>query len=166
MDPRKAIVHENEVGWVELSHGERIAFKRKLLGQATGAEKLGCSLFEVAPGKRAWPFHYHFANEEALYILEGSGTLRLGAEEFPIGQGHFVALRSGPQGAHQLINTGPVALRYICFSTMIGPEVCGYPDSGKLGIIAGRAPGGAGRVSAMRKCFREASEVDYYQGED
>jgi len=94
MNPHKAIVHENEVDWMELAHGERIAFRRKLLGQATGAEKLGCSLFEVAPGKRAWPFHYHFANEEALYILEGSGTLRLGAEEFQIGPGHFVTFRA------------------------------------------------------------------------
>ena len=166
MDSRKAIVHENEIDWMELAHGERIAFRRKLLGQAAGAEKLGCSLFEVAPGKCAWPFHYHFANEEALYILAGRGTLRLGAEEFELGAGHFVTFRSGPETAHQLINTGSEPLRYICFSTMIGPEVCGYPDSRKLGIIAGRAPGGSGRVSAMRKCFREASEVDYYAGED
>lgn len=165
MDSHKAIVHENEVNWMELSHGERIAFRRKLLGQATGAEKLGCSLFEVAPGKRAFPFHYHFANEEALYILSGAGTLRLGAEEFAVGAGHFVSFRSGPDEAHQLINTGLVPLRYICFSTMIGPEVCGYPDSEKFGIIAGRAPAGSGCISAMRKCFREASEVDYYEGE-
>lgn len=162
----KAIVHERELEWIELSHGDRIAFKRKLLGQATGAEKLGCSMFEVAPGKRAWPFHYHFANEEALYVLEGSGTLRLGAEEFPITAGHFVTFNAGPDHPHQLINRGTGPLRYLCFSTMIGPEVAGYPDSGKLGIIAGRAPAGSGRVSAMRKCFREGSEVDYYDGED
>jgi uncharacterized cupin superfamily protein len=165
MESRKAIVHENEVDWMELAHGERIAFRRKLIGQAAGAEKLGCSLFEVAPGKRAFPFHYHFANEEALYILEGSGTLRLGAEEFQIGVGHFVTFRAGPATAHQLINSGSVPLRYLCFSTMIGPEVCVYPDSGKVGIIAGRAPGGSRTVSAMRKCFREASEVHYYEGE-
>ena len=106
MDLHKAIVHENEVDWMELAHGERIGFRRKLLGQAAGAEKLGCSLFEVAPGKRAWPFHYHFANEEALYILSGSGTLRLGAEEFAVSAGHFVTFRAGPDAAHQLINTG------------------------------------------------------------
>jgi uncharacterized cupin superfamily protein len=122
-------------------------------------------MFEVAPGKRAWPFHYHFANEEALYILAGSGTLRLGGEEIAVQAGHFMTFRSGAGNAHQLINTGSVPLRYICFSTMIGPEVCGYPDSGKLGLIAGRAPGGSGRVSAMRKCFKESSEVDYYEGE-
>lgn len=166
MEKPAAIVHENEIDWMELAHGERIAFRRKLLGQATGAEKLGCSLFEVAPGKRAWPLHYHFANEEGLYILEGSGTLRLGAEEFQVGRGHFINFRAVPEHAHQLINTGSVPLRYLCFSTMIGPEVCGYPDSGKFGIIAGRAAPGSGRVSAMRKCFRESSEVDYYEGED
>jgi uncharacterized cupin superfamily protein len=162
----KAIVHERDLEWTELSHGNRIAFKRKLLGQAAGAEKLGCSIFEVAPGKRAWPFHYHLANEEALYILEGSATLRLGAEEFPVGAGHFVTFNAGPDRAHQLINSGTVPLRYLCFSTMIGPEVAGYPDSGKLAIVAGRAPAGSGRVSAMRKCFRESSEVEYYDGEE
>jgi uncharacterized cupin superfamily protein len=166
MSSRKAIVHENEVDWTELAQGERFAYRRKLLGQASGAEKLGCSMFEIAPGKRAFPFHYHFANEEALYIVSGAGTLRLGAEEFAVGAGHFVSFRSGPNDPHQLINTGSEPLRYLCFSTMIGPEVCGYPDSKKIALIAGRAPGGSRTVSAMRKCFREDSEVGYYDGEE
>src|SRR5947209_5660760 len=111
MDSHKAIVHKNDVDWIELAHGTRIAFRRKLLGQATGAEKLGCSLFEVAPGKRAWPFHYHVANEEAFYILAGSGLLRLGTEEFQVGEGHFVTFRCGPENSHQLINTGSEPLQ-------------------------------------------------------
>jgi len=166
MSSHKAVVHENEVDWMELSHGERFAFRRKLLGQAAGSEKLGCSLFEIAPGKRAFPFHYHFANEEALYILAGAGTLRVGAEEVAVTQGDFVNFRVGPENPHQLINTGSVPLRYTCFSTMIGPEVCGYPDSDKVAVLAGRAPGGSGKVSAMRKCFPANSEVDYYDGEE
>jgi uncharacterized cupin superfamily protein len=166
MESHTAIVHQGEVEWMELAHGERIGFRRKLLGQAAGADKLGCSLFEIAPGKRAWPFHYHFANEEAVYILEGTATLRLGAEEHAVSAGDFIDFRVGADFAHQLINTGAGPLRYLCFSTMIGPEVCGYPDSGKIGLIAGRAPGGSRRVSAMRKCFKERSEVDYYEGEE
>jgi uncharacterized cupin superfamily protein len=165
MESKKAIVHEDEVNWIEQSHGERFSFKRRMLGLATGAEKLGCSLFEVAPGKRAWPFHFHFANEEALYILEGSGTLRLGSEEFAIGKGHFVTFRAGADSPHQLINTGTAALRYICFSTMHSPEVAGYPDSKKIGVIGGRAPGANPAVNALRKVFRETDAVDYYDGE-
>ena len=166
MNSHHAIVHERDVEWNERAHGERIGFRRKLLGLATGAQKLGCGLFEVAPGKRAWPFHYHFANEEAVYILEGYGTLRLGAEEFQVGPGHFATLRTGPESAHQLINTGSVPLRYLSFSTMVSPEVCGYPDSEKFAMLAGRAPAGSQSLSAMRKCFREISEVDYYDGEE
>src|SRR5580704_9693473 len=157
MDSQTPIVHTDEIDWMELAHGERFAFRRKLLGQATRSDKLGCSMYEIAPGKRAWPFHYHFANEEALFILEGAGTLRFGAEEVPVRAGHFKTFRVGADNAHQLVNTGAEPLRYLCFSTMIGPEVCGYPDSEKLGIIAGRAPGGSARVSAMRKCFRAGS---------
>jgi hypothetical protein len=39
-----------------------------------GGEKLGCSLYEVPLGRRAWPCHYHRANEEAIHVLYGSGT--------------------------------------------------------------------------------------------
>jgi hypothetical protein len=39
-----------------------------------GGEKLGYSLYEVPLGRRAWPCHYHHANEEAIYVLYGSGT--------------------------------------------------------------------------------------------
>ena len=65
--------------WEEQTHGERFGYRRKSLSAATGSEKLGCSLYEVPPGRRAWPYHYHLANEEAIYVLHGSGTFRLGA---------------------------------------------------------------------------------------
>jgi uncharacterized cupin superfamily protein len=81
--------HPNVVGtgglkWMEQSHGEKFGFKCKSLGAATGGERLGCSLYEVPPGKRAWPHHYHLANEEAIFVLEGRGTLRIGEKEVAI----------------------------------------------------------------------------------
>ena len=71
---------------------------------SAGGEKLGCSLYEVPPGRRAWPYHYHLANEEAIYVLEGSGTLRIGGEEIRVSQGDYVALPASAQAAHQLVN--------------------------------------------------------------
>jgi uncharacterized cupin superfamily protein len=166
MDSPKTIVHENDVDWIELSHGDRFGYRRKLLGLAAGARKLGCGLFEVPPGKRAFPFHYHLANEEALYILEGAGTLRLGKEEHAVGAGHFMIFQTGSESAHQLINTGTAPLRYLCISTMISPEVAGYPDSKKLGIIAGHVTGAPPSASAVRKYFAEDSDLNYYEGEE
>ena len=71
------VVNENELEWGEQSHGERFGYRRKQLGSAACGERLGCSLYEVPPERRAWPYHYHLANEEAIYVLHGSGTLRL-----------------------------------------------------------------------------------------
>jgi hypothetical protein len=48
--------------WREQSHGEKYAHRRKALGAAAQGEKVGCSLYEVPPGYKAWPFHYHCAN--------------------------------------------------------------------------------------------------------
>ena len=57
------LVRTNDLEWSEQSHGERLGHRRKQLGSVAGAEKLGCSLYEIPPGRRAWPYHYHLANE-------------------------------------------------------------------------------------------------------
>ncbi len=61
------------------SHGDRYEARRGRIGAALGASLLGCRLTEVPPGKRAWPFHHHHANQEMFVILAGTETLRFGA---------------------------------------------------------------------------------------
>jgi hypothetical protein len=80
------VVGDGDLEWSEHSHGEKFAYRRKQLGSSAGGEMLGCSLYEVPPGRRAWPYHYHLANEEAIYVLESSGTLRIGGEEISVSQ--------------------------------------------------------------------------------
>lgn len=166
-DHRNNIVGENDLEWGEMSHGEKFGYRRKSLSLATGGEKLGCSLYEVEPGRRAWPFHYHAANEEAIYVLEGSGTLRLGEEEVEISKGDYVTFPAGKEeGAHQLVNTSDAKLRYLCFSTMSEPDAMVYPDSGKIGLFVGAAPGGPKEKRTLSKFLRGDAEVGYYEGEE
>lgn len=47
------VATEGELQWIERSHGEKFGYKRKSLSSAAGGERLGCSLYEVEPGKRA-----------------------------------------------------------------------------------------------------------------
>ncbi|WP_373047231.1 cupin domain-containing protein [Vulgatibacter sp.] len=163
-DRPHGVVNEREIPWAEQQHGERFEVRRKQLGAAAGGEKLGCSLFEMPPGKKGWPFHYHLANEEALYVLAGSGTLRLGEREVPVGAGDYVALPVGAGHAHQLINTGAETLRYLAFSTMIQPDVMVYPDSDKIGVFAGAAPGGPKEARTFGAFLRN-EPVDYWDDE-
>lgn len=78
----------------EQSHGEKFGSERKLLGAAAGNEKLGCRLYAVLPGKWAC----RLANEEAIFVLEGRGTLRIGEREVAISAGDYAALPAGEAG--------------------------------------------------------------------
>jgi hypothetical protein len=48
---------------------------------------------------------------------------------------------------------------------MLEPEVTVYPDSNKLGIVAGAAPGGPKDRGTLAKSLRADADVDYWEGE-
>jgi uncharacterized cupin superfamily protein len=130
-----------------------------------GASKLGYNITAVAPGKRAFPFHNHRINEEMFFILEGSGSVRIGAETFPLRSGDVIACPpGGPDTAHQIINTGATELKYLAVSTQEMPEICDYPDSGKF-LVTERQRNADGSVSGFRHVGRPGSAVDYWDGE-
>ena len=160
------VVHEDDIPWQESAHGERYQSRRRQLGHAAGAWQIGTSLMELPPGKQAWPRHYHLANEEALYILEGEGILRIGEEEVPVRPGSFAALPVGEGCAHALQNTGSSPLRYLVFSTMRVPDILVYPDTGKVGLMAGSAPGGDASARTLHTFLRADATVSYWEGED
>jgi uncharacterized cupin superfamily protein len=161
-----SVVSDGDLEWNEQSHGAKFGYRRKQLSSAAGGEKLGSSLYEVPPGRRAWPYHYHLANEEAIYVLEGSGMLRIGGEEVQVSKGDYVALSARAEGAHQLVNSSEVVLRYLCFSTMLEPDVMVYPDSRKVGVFGGAAPGGPKEKRTFSKFLQGDAEVGYYDGEE
>lgn len=67
------VVNEADAESIDRSHGETFASRDIELGLTAGSEALGCTLYEVPPDHSAVPYHYHTANEEALYVLTGEG---------------------------------------------------------------------------------------------
>lgn len=132
------------------------AFRRKRLGTAAGGKKLGVSWFELQPGTKAFPHHFHLANEEAVFILEGEGVVRFGDEEHAVRSGDFLAFPPGPP-AHQILNRSLAPLRYLAISTVIEPEVVLYPDSKKVGVRSWSF--------GITSNHRQGDAVDYYEGE-
>lgn len=166
MDDHPRVMNERDIEPTEMSRSERFGYARKSLSAATGGKKLGCSLYEVPPGKQAWPRHYHLANEEAVYVLEGSGTLKVGEEEFVVKEGDYATFPVGEDGTHSLVNTSDANLVYLCFSTMSVPDVMVYPDSGKVGIFGGAAPGGDKEKRTFSKFLDAKEEVGYFDDEE
>jgi uncharacterized cupin superfamily protein len=180
-------VNERDVDWTEVEHGESRFRAKQLSGAASddGDPELGCSLYELPPGGRSWPYHYHAGNAEALYVLAGSGRLRLDGEDHPLEAGDYVPFPTGPAGAHQVVNDGgdagegrvdgddtddcdPVRddapLRFLVVSGMAEPDVTVYPDSGKFGVYAGAAPGGR-EERTVEGYYRLGDDVSYWEGE-
>jgi len=151
--------------WQEYGHGERFQAFRKAISAPAGGRALGASLYRLPAGKSAFPRHAHLANEEAIFILEGEGRLRLGDDVHKVGDGDYIPLPVGAEHAHSLANAGEADLIYLCLSTMIEPDVVLYPDSDKVGVIAGSAPGGEASARTLAAWF-ENKPVDYWQGED
>ena len=165
MTDTPSIVNETEVEWEDELQGESFAYRRKALASAANGEKLGCSLYEVPPGKRPFPYHYHTANEEAIFVLSGNGTLKTQGETREITVGDYVVLPVGEPGARQIINATDEPLQYLCLSTMISPEIVGYPNSGKFGLFAGSAPFGSPDRRTLTKYLPEDAETDYWDEE-
>jgi uncharacterized cupin superfamily protein len=156
-----AHVDAADVEWSETEHGDA-NFRRKQLGAAAGGEELGCSLYELPSGSDAWPYHYHEGNEESLFVLDGSGRLRLDGEERPLDAGDYVALPAGEGSAHAVANDGPEPLRYLVVSTMDEPDVTAYPDSDTFGVFAGSAPGSP-EARSLHGFYRREDDVDFWE---
>jgi uncharacterized cupin superfamily protein len=154
----------NELPWAEMRHGERFFHQRKTLTpfDQPYAPKLGISLYRLQPGKRAFPFHEHFANDEAILITRGSGTLRYGDEEIPLVEGDYVHLPAASGKAHQVVNTSDAELEYYCLSSVSTPEVVRYPDSNKLAAYSFTSDGTERKRAGA---ILRNEPVDYWHGE-
>ena len=145
------------------SRGDDFRAEIARVGKTLGSEKLGCTHVVVPPGKKAWPYHLHHANEEMFVILEGSGTLRYDGERHSIKAGDVISTKTGSGTAHQIVNNSDAELRYLAISTMIHPEVAEYPDSGKRAMLTG-APPGRGPYQLFDVVPDDVG-VDYWEGE-
>lgn len=166
MERKGPILNLYEVEYEEWGHGERFAARLGPLATRLGARKLGYRVVVVPPGKTAWPCHFHHVDEEMFLILDGHGTLRIGAERHPLRPGDVVCLPPGPATAHQILNTSNAALKYLAVSTMEAPDIMEYPDSGKYAVFAGSAPGGAQADRTFAIVGRHRDATDYWEGEE
>ena len=164
-------VNESSLSWEETDRAPT-RFRRKRLAAAAGGAELGASLYELPPGGKSWPYHYHTGNEEAIYVLAGAGLLRVGDEEewtrHAIAAGDYVALPAGPDAAHRIENPDGETeepLRFLAVSTMADPDVTVYPDSGKIGVYAGSPPGGESSERTVDGYYPRDATVDYWDDE-
>jgi uncharacterized cupin superfamily protein len=160
---KRPIMNLDDVQFNDVEENGYYTSSRGQISHHIGAEKLGYNLTVLPPGKAQCPFHSHHCEEEMFFILEGVGELRFGDKRYPIRKHDVIACPTGGADvAHQIINTGTTAMRYLALSNVSPVEACEYPDSQKVSITVDEQPG----KKALHKLFRAENTVQYYDRED
>lgn len=130
-------------------------FRRKFVPFGAAGNTL-VSVYEIPPGKSAYPYHFHYKNEETFCILSGEGILKTPEGERKVGPGELLFFPAGPEGAHKITNSSETEmLTYIDFDVVHDIDVAVYPDSDKIGIWG----------MGINKIYPQNADVDYYDGE-
>ena len=154
--PPKPIA-SSDVPWTEWSDVPRFAIRYRHLSLAALGEDyhVGVAIEELAPGKQSAPAHWHVFEEEHVYILEGSLTVRIGAEHHRMTAGDYVCFPAGQQAGHCLVNDGDAPCRYVIVGERNPNEVSVYTDSNKVLV----------RALGRRALFDMAARRGYWDGE-
>jgi uncharacterized cupin superfamily protein len=134
--------------------------RRARIGYELGTELIGASLWEVPPGEAAYPYHFHYSDEELVIVLSGRPSLRTPKGTRELEEGEALRFPLGEEGAHQILNRNEETATLLAISSHGRPDVVIYPDSDKIGV-GERLPRGGG----LRAFFRRADGVDYFEGE-
>jgi uncharacterized cupin superfamily protein len=134
--------------------GFRSGMKR--FGKRLGAAATGLSIYELPPGQAICPYHYEYAEEEWLIVLEGTPTLRTPSGTSVLSPWDVCVFPTGPGGAHGVRNETSSPCRVMMFSDMHWPAATVYPDSDKIGVFTGTED------TAM---FLRSTKVEYFEGE-
>jgi uncharacterized cupin superfamily protein len=143
--------------WNDEFEHEDFAFKDCHVAPRIGGELIGGSMYEVAPGKKLWPYHTHHGNEEWAIVVRGRPTLRTPEGERELAEGDVACFPRGKAGAHQILNRTGEPARVLMLSTLLLPDVIEYLDSGK---VSATSPAD-GRLFRARV----GPEVEYWEGE-
>jgi uncharacterized cupin superfamily protein len=124
------------------------------LEQDAKSKHLLFSIRSLDPGMFSYPYHFHRTAEELFAVFSGEATLRSPEGFVKIRKEDIVYFEEGPAGAHQVYNHGETPFVYLDIRTLVGLDVCEYPDSGKVNILP------------AVEIYEKKSRVDYYQGEE
>ncbi len=103
------------------------------LSDKVGMQRAHLNLVRVPSGKAAFPVHSHALQEEFVFVLSGSGTARIGEEDFAIGAGDYLGFPVDGT-PHGLRNTGMDDLVCLMGGERTDAEIATFPELGKVAL--------------------------------
>ncbi|HEY8574034.1 cupin domain-containing protein [Phenylobacterium sp.] len=116
-------------------HEPCLARHRQKLGDAAGLTQFGVNLMTLKPGGWSSQRHWHTAEDEFVWVLEGEVELVTDEGAQTLRAGECAAFRAGEPNGHHLINRSDRDARLLEIGTRSpDDDHCDYPD---LDMIVG-----------------------------
>ncbi|MGO9902332.1 MAG: cupin domain-containing protein [Solirubrobacteraceae bacterium] len=120
----------------ELDTGTGAILRAVRLARHAGATRLAANLYELEPGAFVSPLHFHHRNEELLFVIAGTPSLRRSPRDIQdLEPGAIVAFPPGPAGQHQIGNRSNDPARVLICATDDVPEVAEQPEAEQIAVI-------------------------------
>lgn len=113
--------------------------EKRALGDVFGLSRFGVNLTRLAPGGQSALRHAHSAQDEFVYVLQGTATLISDRGEVELGPGMCAGFQAGGE-AHHLVNRGAEDVLYLEVGDRTPGDRVAYPDDDIQAVLdaAGR----------------------------
>lgn len=101
---------------------------KRALGNAGGLTQFGVNLTTLDPGAMSAQRHWHEAEDEFVYVLDGELTLITDDGEEVLSAGMAAAFPAGERNGHHLINRSGSPATYLEVGTRAQDDDGDYPD--------------------------------------
>jgi uncharacterized cupin superfamily protein len=102
--------------------------EKRRLGDVFGLTNFGVNLVRLRPGAASAHRHWHSAQDEFVYILEGEATLVTDAGERPMEPGTVMGFPANAADGHQLVNKSNGEVLYLEIGDRSAGDEVDYPD--------------------------------------
>jgi uncharacterized cupin superfamily protein len=102
------------------------------ISEAGGLTQFGAFIEILQPGARSSIKHWHSAEDEMAYVLDGEITLVEGDTETLLRPGDAATFRAGVPVGHCLVNRSAAATRCLVVGTRAPIDAITYPDHDRV----------------------------------
>jgi uncharacterized cupin superfamily protein len=102
----------------------------RTLSDNGGLTRFGLRHQTLDPGARTSERHWHEAEDEFLYVLDGEATVVENDGPHRLGPGDFACWPAGVPNAHTVENRSDAPCSFLVIGSRPVNDVCHYPDNG------------------------------------
>lgn len=105
-----------------------LARTKKVLGDPLGITHFGVNLVTLPPGAWSSQRHYHFREDEFIYVVEGEITLVTDEGEQTLGPGKCAGFPAGKPDGHHIVNRSDRVAIFLEVGDRVPGDECVYSD--------------------------------------